>query len=76
MLNLTSMGVDIFINKARSKTQEPFWNNYDLVIWNKNSSGYYHQRGMFRKEWGLAEVITVNEQGIWKLPKRYVKYFK
>jgi hypothetical protein len=76
MLNLTSMGVDIFINKAKSKTQEPFWNNYDLVIWSKNSSGYSDKKGMFRKEWGLAEVITVNEQGIWKLPKRYVKYFK
>jgi len=76
MLNLTSMGVDIFINKAKSKTQEPFWNNYDLVIWNKNSSGYFDKNGMFRKEWGLAEIITVNDQGIWKLPKKYVKYFK
>ena len=76
MLNLTSMGVDIFINKAKSKTQDPFWNNYDLVIWNKNSSGYSDKRGMFRKEWGLAEIITVNDQGIWKLPKKYVKYFK
>jgi hypothetical protein len=70
------MGVDIFINKAKSKTQEPFWNNYDLVIWNKNSSGYSDKKGMFRKGWGLAEIITVNDQGIWKLPKKYVKYFK
>jgi hypothetical protein len=31
---------------------------------------------MFRDEWGLAEKIAVNEQGIWKLPKKYVKYFK
>jgi len=76
MLNLTSMGVDIFINKAKSKTQDPFWNNYDLVIWNKNSSGYSDKKGMFRKEWGLAEIIAVNDQGIWKLPKKYVKYFK
>ena len=76
MLNLTSVGVDIFINKAKSKTQDPFWNNYDLVIWNKNSSGYSDKKGMFRKEWGLAEIITVNDQGIWKLPKKYVKYFK
>ena len=76
MLNLNLLGVEIFINRSKTKTQQAFWNNYDLVIWNKNSSGYADKRGMFLKEWGLAETIPVNEQGIWKLPKRYVKYFK
>ena len=76
MLTLTPLGVDIFINRAKSKTQDVFWNNYDLVIWNKNASGYSDKKGMFIKEWGLAETIPVNESGLWKLPKRYVKYFK
>lgn len=76
MLTLTPLGVDIFINMAKTKTQDPFWDNYDLVIWNKNASGYSDKKGMFRKEWGLAEIIPVNKDGLWKLPKRYVKYFK
>lgn len=76
MLTLTPLGVDIFINRAESKKQKLFWKNYDLVIWNKNSSGYSDKNGMFLKEWGLAEIIPVNKDGLWKLPKRYVKYFK
>lgn len=76
MLTLTSLGVDVFINKSKTKNQKSFWNNYDLIIWSKNSSGYSDKRGMFLKEWGMAEIIPVNEQGLWKLPKRYVKYFK
>jgi hypothetical protein len=76
MLNLNLRGVEIFINRSKTNTQEAFWNNYDLIIWNKNSSGYMNKNGMFRNKWGLAEKISVNEQGIWKLPKKYVKYFK
>ena len=34
-------------------------------------------KGMFRKnQWGVAERIAANEQGIWKLPIKYVKHFK
>ena len=76
MLNLNLSGVEIFINRSKTKTQEAFWNNYELIIWKKNSAGYTDKKGMFRNEWGLAEKIAVNEQGIWKLPKKYVKYFK
>jgi hypothetical protein len=76
MLSLILRGVEIFINRSKTKTQEAFWNNYDLIIWKRNASGFTNKDGMFRDEWGLAEKITVNEQGIWKLPKGYVKYFK
>lgn len=76
MLNLNLSGVEIFINRSKTKTQEAFWNNYELIIWKKNSNGYTDKNGMFRNEWGLAEKISVNEQGVWKLPKKYVKYFK
>ena len=76
MLNLNLSGVEIFINRSKTSTQEAFWNNYELIIWKKNASGFTDKNGMFRDEWGLAEKISVNEQGIWKLPKKYVKYFK
>jgi hypothetical protein len=76
MLNLNLRGVEIFIKRSKTKTQEAFWNNYDLIIWKRNANGFTDKDGMFRGEWGLAEKIAVNEQGIWKLPKKYVKYFK
>jgi hypothetical protein len=48
-----------------------------LIIWKKDSGGYTDITGMYRKDtWGKAEKISVNHEGVWKLPKKYVKYFK
>ena len=75
MLNLTEKGVEVFIKKASNI--EPYWDNYDLVIWKKDKSAYTNIKGMFRNNsWGMADRITVNNNGIWKLPKKYVKYLK
>lgn len=77
MLNLTLKGVDVFIKRSITKTQESFWDNYDLIIWKKDKGGYTNRKGLFRKdEWGTAEKISVDNDGIWKLPAKYVKYFK
>ena len=77
MLNLTLKGVEVFIDKSNTKLQESFWDNYDLIIWKNNINGFTDKKGMFRKnKWGIAERISVNENGIWKLPVKYVKYFK
>lgn len=77
MLNLTEKGVDVFIRKYKSDKQESFWDNYDLVIWNKNNSGFTSIKGLFRNNsWGLMDKISVSDQGVWKLSKKYVKYFK
>jgi hypothetical protein len=77
MLNLNSRGVEVFIKRHKSKTQHSFWNNFELIIWKKDQGGYTNKNGMFRNDsWGTAEKIAVNNQGIWKLPKKYVKYFK
>lgn len=57
--------------------QESFWENYDLVIWNKNNNGFTNIKGLFRNNsWGLMDKISINDQGIWKLSKKYVKYFR
>ena len=75
MLNLTQKGVEIFIKKA--KNIEPFWNNYDLIIWKKDPSGFSSIKGMFRNNsWGTAKTVKVNDDGIWKLSKKYVRHFR
>ena len=77
MLNLTLKGVEVFMNKFDKNNQKSFWNNYDLVIWKKDVGGYTDTKGMYLNDtWGKAEKISVNNDGIWKLPKKYVKYFK
>lgn len=77
MLHLTLKGVDIFIERSKTKSQESYWDNYDLMIWKKDSGGFSSVKGMFRKDsWGIADRISVNEQGVWKLPAKYVKHFK
>ena len=69
MLNLNLQGVEIFIKKSQSEKLNSFWENYDLLIWNKNTNGYTSKNGMFRmNSWGTAERIAVNENGVWKLP--------
>ncbi len=77
MLHLNLLGVDVFIKKANSAKLNPYWENYDLIIWKKNHNGYTNQKGMFRKNsWGVADRVSVENNGVWKLPTQYVKYFK
>ena len=77
MLHLTLKGVDVFIERSKTKKQESFWNNYDLVIWKKDNGGFTSTDGLFRKdEWGITEIVSVDNKGIWKLPTKYVKHFK
>ena len=77
MLNLTLKGVEVFIDRLQATKEEAFWNNYDLVIWKKDNGGYSDIKGIYRNNaWGKAEKISVNSEGIWKLPNKYVKHFK
>lgn len=77
MLVLNEAGVDIFIKRFEGKSSKSFWNNYELVIWSKNPGGYSSPDGMFKGDaWGTAHKVSVNNDGVWKLPKKYVKYFK
>lgn len=75
MLNLTELGVEVFIKKAKNIV--PYWDNYDLVIWKKNHSGFTSMNGMFKNNsWGIAEKFSVDKDGTWKIPNKYVKNFK
>jgi hypothetical protein len=77
LLNLTELGVEVLIKKSQSKNLDLFWNNYSLVIWKKNNSGFTNKKGLFRKnQWGIAEEFAVANDGLWKLPSQYVKNFK
>jgi hypothetical protein len=76
LLNLTELGVDVFIKRSNSKNVKSFWDNYSLIIWKKNSSGFTNKNGLFKNEWGIAEKIAINYDGLWKLPTQYVKNFK
>lgn len=75
MLKLNELGVNLFIKRA--KDLYSYWDNYDLIIWKKDSSGFTNVKGLFRKNsWGIAEKVSINNNGVWELPKKYVKYFK
>lgn len=77
MLHLNTLGVEVFINKSRSNHLDPHWDNYDLIIWRKDATGFSNIKGMFRKNaWGIAEKFSVSNNGTWVLPKKYVRYFK
>jgi hypothetical protein len=74
MLKLNEIGVNLLIKRA--KDVSPYWDNYNLIIWKKDPSGFTNIKGLFRDTWGIAETFSVNNEGVWELPKKYVKYFK
>lgn len=77
MLHLNQAGVNVLIKRFNSNTKNAYWENYDLVLWNKNHSGFTNIKGLFRNNaWGIAEKVSVNSIGTWVLPSKYVKYFK
>ena len=76
MLHLNEIGVDLFIKRSNSKNMDPHWDNYDLIIWKKDYSGFTNKKGVYRQNvWGIADRISVTNNGTWVLPKKYVKYF-
>lgn len=65
------------INYNAKKNQEAFWDNYTLVLWIKDSIGYFETNGLFRNNtWGLQYRIPVNDKGLWEIPTKYVKYIR
>ena len=76
MIHLNENGVDVFINRYNTVVNKAYWNNYDLIIWKKNHNGFFNINGLFNKAWGVADKVSVDNKGMWVLPKQYVKYFK
>lgn len=77
MLHLNEHGVEVLMSRYRNNHKESYWENYDLIVWDKNPNGFSHVSGLFRKNaWGLIQRFQVNDEGVWVLPKKYVKYFR
>jgi len=77
VLHLNEKGVDLLKKKINIKDLELFWDNYDLIFWQKNVNGFSDKKGMFRKgSWGIATRLKMTNNGTWILNKKYVKYFK
>lgn len=65
------------MRRYNTSSQESYWDNYDLVIWKKDNNGFTNVKGLFRKDnWGVSEKISVDQNGMWRLPKKYVRHFK
>ena len=60
LLNLTELGVEVLIKKNKYKNVNAFWDNYSLVVWQKDDSGFTSSKGMFKGNWGLAEKFSVD----------------
>lgn len=77
MLHLNPLGVEVLIDKLKTTNIDSYWENYDFILWRKDSSGYSSIKGLFRKNaWGVAEKFSITNNGTWVLPKKYVRYFK
>jgi hypothetical protein len=51
-----------------------FWDKWDIVVWNRNHNGATNKNGLFRNGvWGIANRFTLNEDGTWRIPDKYVR---
>lgn len=77
MLHLNEEGVEVLKLRYENNYRELYWDNYDVVLWNKNPNGFNSIKGLFRKDsWGLAQKISINNNGMWEFPRSYVKHFR
>jgi hypothetical protein len=77
VLVLTPKGVDVFIKRFSSKDRQSYWDNYNLIIWKKNPTGFSNKNGLFKNNsWGISENFPISTDGTWKMSDKYVKYFK
>ena len=77
MINLTELGVEVFIKRSKTASLDCFWDNYNLIVWKKDNGGYPNLKGMFRNHsWGVVEKFSITDKGTWKIPNKYVRYFK
>lgn len=77
MLYLNEAGINVLIKKNKANAIDMYWNNYSLMIWEKNIGGYSNTSGVYRNSsWGISKIFPITKNGIWELPKKYVKYLK
>lgn len=77
MLYLYENGVELLRKKANNNDLNIYWNNYNLIIWNKDHGGFFSTTGAYKNNnWGIKKEFLVNKKGAWGLPIKYVKYFK
>jgi hypothetical protein len=77
MLYLNEAGINVLIKKNKANATDMYWNNYSFIIWEKNIGGYSNTSGVYRNSsWGISKIFPITKNGIWELPKKYVKYLK
>ena len=77
MLYLNEAGINVLMKKNKTNATDMYWNNYSLIIWEKNIGGYSNTSGVYRNSsWGISKIFPITKNGIWELPKKYVKYLK
>ena len=59
---------------GRHNGTQVFWDNYDLIIWKPERSGYTRTNGMLRDgDWGIHERVRLNSRGRYSVPEFYAK---
>lgn len=77
MLYLYEKGIEVLRKKISNKNIDTYWDNYNFIIWKKDSGGFSNTKGVYRNNsWGIVNEYSVNSKGTWELPLKYVRHFK
>jgi hypothetical protein len=63
--------IHAFVEK--NKSNGFFWDGYDVIKWSPGHNGFVKENGMYRNgKWGYSHRFTLNDDGTWSLPNKYV----
>lgn len=68
--------IDSIENFVPSPGTDSYWDGWVLNLWRKDRNAYTDPGGAFRNgSWGHNYRVEPNEDGLWKVPSRYVKRY-
>lgn len=74
MPNLDYKSAHRFVREQRSLGNSVRWDGWDMVFWKPTRHGFTSVNGSFYKDrWGVESRISVDSNGVWKVPNKNVK---
>lgn len=74
MIVLDHSAAHKFVREQRRAGNDVRWEGWTMIFWKPTHYGYSSVNGAFRnRRWGVESRISVDDNGLWKVPARNVK---
>lgn len=74
-VEVTYTDSDTFVEGQQKNGNRVSWDGWDMVFFLPARRAIYSNEGVRSgTEWGFTHRVSVDDLGIWRVPKRYVKF--